>query len=362
MPVEGSKPEVAQKPSPPGPSLLKEISTFSLFMYVVYGWRNWELLIMTANTSPLSQHCRALLSSPLQIVTNTPPATKAFVGLLLGFSIAHGYLQFTSEHPQIAVPYLTVVPGRSFLYPWTLLTAGFVESHFLGLLLSLLSLAPSFRYLERLWGAFETAKFIGIVITIPNFIAFLLNWIEYAALGSETFLYGMDYHGLMALQTGVLVAFTQLIPEHQLQFFGLDGSFHGLIYDSIRGLPMHYLVSILMEIVQKHSLSSTGSLPLFTDDLETGVYSSLTTTQPGGARAEAERRRALALKALDSRLANSASTSRPSNAGRSGAPSRPTGSASTAGGTSNTAAENNTPASSSNAANGTARKSVDTKG
>ena len=27
------------------------------------------------------------------------------------------------------------------------------------------------------------------------------------------------------------------------------------------------------------------------DDLETGVYSSLSTTQPGGARAEAERRR-----------------------------------------------------------------------
>lgn len=30
----------------------------------------------------------------------------------------------------------------------------------------------------------------------------------------------MDYYGLMALQVGVLVAFTQLIPEHQVQFFG----------------------------------------------------------------------------------------------------------------------------------------------
>lgn len=30
----------------------------------------------------------------------------------------------------------------------------------------------------------------------------------------------MNYHGQTALQTAVLVAFTQLIPEHQVQFFG----------------------------------------------------------------------------------------------------------------------------------------------
>jgi len=38
-------------------------------------------------------------------------------------------------------------------------------------------------------------------------------------------------------------------------------------------------------------------------DIEIGAYNQL----PGGARAEAERRRALALKALDQRLANSSS-------------------------------------------------------
>lgn len=30
----------------------------------------------------------------------------------------------------------------------------------------------------------------------------------------------MSYHGLMALQIAFLVAFTQLIPEHQVQIFG----------------------------------------------------------------------------------------------------------------------------------------------
>lgn len=31
----------------------------------------------------------------------------------------------------------------------------------------------------------------------------------------------MHYHGQMALQVALLVAFTQLIPEHQVQFFGV---------------------------------------------------------------------------------------------------------------------------------------------
>jgi hypothetical protein len=32
--------------------------------------------------------------------------------------------------------------------------------------------------------------------------------------------YQQQYAGQMALQAGVLVAFTQIIPEHQLQLFG----------------------------------------------------------------------------------------------------------------------------------------------
>ena len=33
--------------------------------------------------------------------------------------------------------------------------------------------------------------------------------------------YGQQYHGQMALQIGVLVAFRQIIPEHQVQLFGV---------------------------------------------------------------------------------------------------------------------------------------------
>jgi hypothetical protein len=37
----------------------------------------------------------------------------------------------------------------------------------------------SLRYLERLWGGIETIKFIVVVVTFSNIIAFGLNWIEF---------------------------------------------------------------------------------------------------------------------------------------------------------------------------------------
>ena len=56
-------------------------------------------------------------------------------------------------------------------------------------LFSLVTLTPSFRYLERLWGAVETAKFIAIVIAVSNLIAFFVNWLEYTIIGAELFMY-----------------------------------------------------------------------------------------------------------------------------------------------------------------------------
>jgi len=93
--------------------------------------------------------------------------------------------------------------------------------------------------LERLWGGVETVKFIVVSIVASNIIAFGFNWIEFIATrNADLFLwvlsflrllsadfsyesFGMPYHGQMALQIAILVAFTQLIPEHQVQLFGV---------------------------------------------------------------------------------------------------------------------------------------------
>lgn len=89
------------------------------------------------------------------------------------------------------------------------------------------------RYLERLWGLPELLRFISLVIVGSNVIAFGFSWIVYILTRSEGAMcvwtitsltddsYGVPYHGLSGLQSGILVAFTQIIPEHQIQLFGV---------------------------------------------------------------------------------------------------------------------------------------------
>ena len=74
----------------------------------------------------------AVLSSPLQWIVSTPPATRTFTALLIATSALYYWLQWRESdklavigRPQI--PYLTLVPGISWIYPWTFLTSSFVE-------------------------------------------------------------------------------------------------------------------------------------------------------------------------------------------------------------------------------------------
>jgi len=235
-----------------------------------------------------------------------------------------------------------------------------VESNVVEFIVTILVIPPSLRYLERLWGSIETLKFILVSIIIPNIITLVFNWIEFIVTrNADLFLHGMQYHGQMALQTAILVAFTQVIPEHQVQILGIFKA-------RVKSLPMAYLTFstvmtfigfqcpyiviqfgwlvswIYLRFYKKNTVDIVGGGESYGDrsetfafvywfppfvhypisllsnfvhstatrfhlipspgvDVETGAYSQL----PGGARAEAERRRAMALKALDQRIANS---------------------------------------------------------
>ncbi|KAJ6575300.1 eukaryotic integral membrane protein-domain-containing protein [Mycena capillaripes] len=303
----------------------------------------------------------AVLPSPLTFIASIPPVTRGFTAATIVVSLFYVWLNWNGP---TATPYLTVVPGSSLFYPWTFVTSVLVETSIFELIGSLIFVPPSLRYLERVWGSVETLKFIAISVGFSNIIAFGFNWIEFMfTKNADLFLYGMQYHGQMALQIAILVAFTQLIPEHQVQLFGVFnarvktlpmayltvstvmtflgfqcpwiiiqfGWFVSWIYlrfykkytgDSNGGAPygdrsetfsliswfppfMHYPLSILANFV--HSLATRLHLIPTGSDLESGLYSQLPASQvPGSARAEAERRRAMALKALDQRLANTA--------------------------------------------------------
>ncbi|KAI9512527.1 DUF1751-domain-containing protein [Russula earlei] len=314
--------------------------------------------------------------SPLQLVASVPPVTRCFAAATVLLSFFFLYLQWKDEIT-LPPPYLTLVPGSSLFYPWTFFTSVFVETSIYELIFTLVVVPPCLRYLERLWGAIETIKFVIVTVTFSNIIAFGLNWIEFAVFrNADLFLYGMQYHGQMAVQVGVLVAFTQLIPEHQVQLFGVFRA-------RVKTLPMTYVTfSTLMCIIgfqcpfiiiqfgwlvswiwlrfyKKNTTETLSGGPTYGDRSETfalvnwfppllhtpisylanttykyasgfhlipsgGADMETTHSQPGSARAEAERRRAMALKALDQRLANPANTSTPAQSSR---PHPPAGSA-----------------------------------
>jgi len=310
-----------------------------------------------------------ILSSPLQYIVSTPIVTRGFVAATILSTLVYYWIEWQTGDP-FSVSYLILVPGSSIFYPWTFFTAGLVETSLIELIFSLIFIPPSLRYFERLWGTIETLKFIVVTITASNIIAFGLSWIEFILFRSPTFLYGIQYHGQMALQAGILVAFTQLIPEHQIQIFGI-------FKVRVKSIPMayntfsvimslfgiqspymliqfgwlasyvwlrfykknnvdvvsgggtygdrsetfafviwfppfaHYPVSVLSNTL--YSLASRFHLiPTSGHDVETG-YAQV----PGGARAEAERRRAMALKALDQRMAAAPTANGPTASGPS---------------------------------------------
>ncbi|KAJ7597523.1 eukaryotic integral membrane protein-domain-containing protein [Mycena floridula] len=304
----------------------------------------------------------AFLFSPLVFIQQIPPVTRLFTLGTLAFSILHAWLRWNGGQ---STPYLTLVPGSSLFYPWTFVTSVFVETTIVELVVSLITVPAALKYLERLWGSIEILKFIVVSVGFSNIIAFGFNWIEFIVTrDADFYLYGMEYHGQMSLQIAILVAFTQLIPEHQVQVMGV-------LKTRVKNLPMAYLtLSTVMTIVgfqcpwiiiqfgwfvgwiylrfyKKNSSESVGGADTYGDrsetfslvswfppfihgpltllgntvytvanrfhlipstgssDLEGGAYSQV----PGSARAEAERRRAMALKALDQRLAGTSAPS-----------------------------------------------------
>ncbi|SJL06197.1 uncharacterized protein ARMOST_09533 [Armillaria ostoyae] len=301
----------------------------------------------------------AVLSSPLLFVSSIPIVTRSFTAATVIFSLFYAWLRWKDVS---STPYLTLIPGSSIFYPWTFVTSALVETTIYEFVATIIFVPASLKYLERLWGSIETLKFIVVSVGVSNIIGFGFNWIEFVATkNADVFLYGMEYHGQMSLQIALLVAFTQLIPEHQVQVMGV-------LKTRVKNLPMAYLtLSTVMTIIgfqcpwiiiqfgwyvswvylrfyKKNTSDTVGGTDTYGDrsetfslvswfppflhypltllgnfvfstanrfhlipathgDLESGLYNQV----PGSARAEAERRRAMALKALDQRLANTSS-------------------------------------------------------
>jgi membrane associated rhomboid family serine protease len=116
---------------------------------------------------------------------NLPPLTRSLLAALVVFTLLNFALRpdATSwvdkvEKPLTGVghgvPYLTLRPIPSLLYPWVFALATVVEQNVLGLITTGLTIFYGGRYLERAWGSREFTKFILFVAVIPNILSFVL--------------------------------------------------------------------------------------------------------------------------------------------------------------------------------------------
>lgn len=100
-------------------------------------------------------------------------------------SAAVRYRQWT-ENADIVIPYLTLVPQLSVIYPWTFLTSAFVESNIFTLGIATVSLYYGGRYLERAWSSAELAKFIALVALVPNVLTMCVMVIFFTLTRNES--------------------------------------------------------------------------------------------------------------------------------------------------------------------------------
>ena len=119
---------------------------------------------------------------------NIPPLTRVLLAALLFQSVlsaAIRYRQWT-ENAEIVIPYLTLVPQLSIIYPWTFLTATLVESNVFTLAIAGVTLYYGGRYLERAWSSRELAKFLALVALVPNILTFSVLVIMFTLTRNES--------------------------------------------------------------------------------------------------------------------------------------------------------------------------------
>ncbi|KAG0072946.1 hypothetical protein BGZ89_001105, partial [Linnemannia elongata] len=260
------------------------------------------------------------------------------------------------------LPLVALVPVSAPFRFWTFATASFFERNIILYAINTFILLGCGKYLERAWGSRELFKYLSITSVGTMLGIYFTCLFEYIVRSNDALLYDTQAYGLTGVIAGFLIGFKQLVPEHLvtvggvfsirvkslpllfaiLMFLGafvthtqiellmaIYGLFISWIYtrflkvqDGIRGdrsetfsfasffpefiqPPVKAVSSFFFGILVRLNICSpTGYGGSFQYDLENPQMAGMghTFTQPGSLRAEAERRRALALKALDMRL------------------------------------------------------------
>lgn len=111
---------------------------------------------------------------------------------------------------------LGVTPGYLFppnFWVWTLVTHGVVEQHIWGVAANVGTVMACGRLLEPLWGALELLIFFAVVNVLAGLLAGLSYLLTYVATFDLDFLFAVRVHGAAGFLGGVLVALKQTMGD-----------------------------------------------------------------------------------------------------------------------------------------------------
>ncbi|XP_067855148.1 transmembrane protein 115 [Heptranchias perlo] len=287
------------------------------------------------------QHCLAAAASTSVVV-------KSVCGTVLSLYC----LSFLTD----TVHGLGVTPGYLFppnFWVWTLLTHAVVESHVWGVCVSVGAVVLAGRLLEPLWGALELLVFFTLTSVSVGVLGGFSYLLTYVATFNLDYLFTVRIHGMSGFVGGVLVALKQTmgdtvvlkvpqvrmkdVPMMVLAIIGVL-RLTALLSSSVLASYGYGVLSswVYLRFYQKHSrgrgdMSDHFAFATFFPEIlqplvsvvanviysvlvkikickktvkryDVGAPSSITISLPGTDPHDAERRRQLALKALNERL------------------------------------------------------------
>lgn len=161
-----------------------------------------SLRTLSRNIPYLGQQFSALLG-------NTSASVK-IISVVIFFAY---FLSFSDD----AVKFLSVTPGYILppsFWVWTAFTFCFLEIHFWEVIVDVVTIALCVKLIEPLWGQLEMLLFfaivnVGVGILCASFYLFL-----YMFTFNTDLLFFVHIHGLAGFIVGLSVAVKQIMPDH----------------------------------------------------------------------------------------------------------------------------------------------------
>ncbi|CAH1783029.1 unnamed protein product, partial [Owenia fusiformis] len=275
------------------------------------------------------------------------------------------FLSYFLTFSETALSILTVIPGNVIppnFWIWTYFTHSFIETHIWIVIIDVVVIVLYGKLLEPLWGALQMLVFFLVVNFGVGVITSFVYLCIYVISRNDAYLFKVHIHGLAGYIAGFSVAVKQVMPDHVVvdSPFGKLGNRHIpilmlmiTIFVRILGgldgpFPIMFgsgiLVSwIYLRFYQKHSNGNRGDMAesfsfasFFPDVIQPFIAvicntifsalvkikvckkpqrrydvsspSTITISLPGTDPLDAERRRKLALTALNERLSKTDSS------------------------------------------------------